>query len=853
MSTTERETQKEYDPEESGLYWREQINHAIEVSKTWNKRATEIVERYRDERMPMDLQRSKFNILWSNVQVLKPSLYGRKAKPEVSRRYMDADPVARLASTMLERVLDYECSQFPDFDSAMQQVVEDRLLPGRGQIWMRYEPVFGTAESPQITSREIQREFIRDANGRISEVQESGPDGYSRTRKVQRDEKGDITGVVDSSPPFTPPRSEDGDTIDSAHAPVDYVYWKDFLHSPARIWDETWWVARAVYMTADEGIERFGDVFKNVPLEEYREDNAKNPKGGGQKDEFKKKAKVWEIWNKRTSRVCWLAEGYALSLDERADPLGLEGFFPCPRPLFATTTNGSLIPVPDYVEYHDQARELDVITGRISMLVKAIKAVGVSNAEFKELSRMLSEGVDNKIFPVSNWGAFIEKGGINGAIELLDLTTQIQALGTLYKAREDIKQSIYEICGISDILRGSTKAEETLGAQQLKANFGSLRLKNSQQDVAQFAADIFRLKAQIICKFFPPELIIKISTIEQLPEGKDPQMVMSAIQMLSDAQIRDFHINVESDSLAQIDEDAEKQQANEAITAIGAFMKEALPVVAQAPEMLPMISETLLFLVRKYRVARSLEAAIEQSMKMLAQAAQQRAANPPPSKEQVEAQMSAQADAHRAQLDAQTAQMKAQQDAAVQQAKLQAESQLEQQKMQMDLQAEQAKAQIDLAKSEKEMQIEQMRMQMETAAKSEIADKDNATKIKIAEIQAATQLQVAEMGIVKAAATAAMKPDPVSGEAEPAEEPAAAPAKPDDGEILKGMMEKIEMLATAVKMIPGPSSGDAPFSLKSNSAERPEAPQPKQRPKSFKVMRDDKGKMSQVVPEYDDA
>jgi hypothetical protein len=129
MSTTEQERENK-EKADSGLYWHEQLKHAEEVSRTWTDRASKIVERYRDERMPVEHMRSKFNILWSNVQVLKPSLYGRKAKPEVSRRYMDADPVARLASTMLERVLDYECSQFPDFDSAMNQVVEDRLLEG---------------------------------------------------------------------------------------------------------------------------------------------------------------------------------------------------------------------------------------------------------------------------------------------------------------------------------------------------------------------------------------------------------------------------------------------------------------------------------------------------------------------------------------------------------------------------------------------------------------------------------------------------------------------------------------------------------------------------------------------------
>jgi len=121
---------------------------------------------------------------------------------------------------------------------------------------------------------------------------------------------------------------------------------------------------------------------------------------------------VAEIWNKRTGRVCWIAKDYPQALDEREDPLHLEGFFPCPKPLYATMTNGSLIPVPDYCEYEDQARELDNITGRITQLVKTIKAVGVFNGEFKELTRLLSEGVDNKLFPISSWAGTFASGAI---------------------------------------------------------------------------------------------------------------------------------------------------------------------------------------------------------------------------------------------------------------------------------------------------------------------------------------------------------------------------------------------------------------------------------------------------------
>jgi hypothetical protein len=55
-------------------------------------------------------------------------------------------------------------------------------------------------------------------------------------------------------------------------------------------------------------------------------------------------------------------------IDARDDPLGLEGFFPCPKPLYATTTSDTLVPVPDFVLYQDQAMELDILSDRIDGL-----------------------------------------------------------------------------------------------------------------------------------------------------------------------------------------------------------------------------------------------------------------------------------------------------------------------------------------------------------------------------------------------------------------------------------------------------------------------------------------------------
>ena len=681
--------------DDQGPYWHDQLEQAQKVFDKWEKRGKKVVRRYRDERDAIEMPRMKFNILWSNISVLFPALYGRMAKPEVSRRYMDSDPVGRLASTMLERVVEYEVTQFGDFDSAMRGVVEDRLLPGRGTAWVRYEPIIVGQEPPEMGM----------------------PTG------IEVDEGAEITNT------------EEIEHVDSAHSPVDYVYWTDFLHSPARTWDEVWWVSRWVYMTKEEGVKRFGDVFKNVPLTDQNDDiDAKNPMTA--KATYGKKAKVAEIWNKRTKKVCWVAKGYPQALDERDDPLELEEFFPCPKPLLATTTNGSMIPVPDYCEYEDQAQELDNLTQRIYLLVKACKAVGVFNAEFKELGRLFTEGVDNKLFPVTAWAAMSEKGGLKGAIDMLDTSAIIKTLQQLYQSREVVKQSIYEICGISDILRGATNASETLGAQQLKANFGSLRLRATQGDVARFATDLFRIKAQIVCKFYPPELIVEMSGIMNTPEGQNPQLLQAAVQMLSNSTIRDFHIQVEADTLAQIDEQADKQNATEAVQAIGAFLQSSLPMVSQAPEMLPMMSEMLLFLVRRYRAGRGLETAIEQAMKALQAKAQQALAQPPQNPEMMKLQAEQQAEQMRMQAQAQGDQMKMQAEAQLAQTKAQLEMQMQEAKTQADLQLEQMKEQFAIQLANNELQVKAREMQGREEYERWKAELDAATKVLVARIGA---------------------------------------------------------------------------------------------------------------------
>jgi len=286
----------------------------------WDKRVDKIIERYRDEKRPSGETGAKFNVLWANIQTVVPAVYARVPKPDVARRFTDTDPVARVSSLLLERALEYETDHYPDYKGTMKQCVYDRFLGGRGQAWARYEP--HTKKVPGIPE-----------------------DGVSVTEDTDE-----------------PPTME---VLDYECAPVDYVHWKDFGHSIARTWEEVTLVWRRVYMTRDACVERFPDVGESIPLDSRPDEKEKTTD-----NEETARALIYEMWDKEKGKAYWLAKSLGKLVDERDDPLKLEGFFPCPKPLYATLTNESLEPVPDFTLYQDQAIELDTLADRIGGLVR---------------------------------------------------------------------------------------------------------------------------------------------------------------------------------------------------------------------------------------------------------------------------------------------------------------------------------------------------------------------------------------------------------------------------------------------------------------------------------------------------
>ena len=611
--------------------------------KKWEARSQKIVKRYRDDnRSQHTNETAKFNILWSNVQTLIPAVYARLPKAAVNRRFGDNDPVGRVASQLIERSLDFEIEHYSDFRSAMRHAVEDRFLGGRGVAWVRYEPHVVAQDMPD--------------------------DGYQVTEDVDKEtgigagNEGNASTLDGGAGMEAEPQEE----IEYECAPTDYVHWKDFGHSVARTWEEVTQVWRWVYMTREALIERFGEEVGNkIPLDAGPETN----KQYGQNNRDFTRAKICELWDLETEKVYWFSKNAGQIIDERDDPLGLEGFFPCAKPLYATMTSDTLVPIPDFVLYQDQAQELDILTDRIDGLVKALRIRGVYDASQPALQRLLTEGDNNTLIPVDKWMGFSEKGGLKGSIDILPIDQIAGALIQCYRARDEIKGQIYEITGISDIVRGQTSASETATAQQIKGQYAGLRLRSMQEDVALFASELIRLKAQIICSKFQPQTIIQYAAAEQMSDA-DKQLVPQALMLLKHKVLRNFRIEVAADSLVQIDENQTKRDRVEFLQAMGGFLTQALPMGQQSPELVPMLVDMVKFGISAYKQAAPIEGTIDQAMEQLKQKQAMAAQQPPqPDPEMVKMQLDQQREQARTEADMQIEQIKMQSEAALEKQK----------------------------------------------------------------------------------------------------------------------------------------------------------------------------------------
>lgn len=465
----------------------------------------------------------------------------------------------------------------------------------------------------------------------------------------------------------------------------------DFLHEPARNWKEVGWVAGAAYMDENAGVERFGEKFKDATFKIRKSDKDKGAAPNVAQ------ACVWEIWSKTENKVVWVAEGCEDVLDEDGPHLQLEGFFPCPRPAYGTTQRRSLIPVPDYVFYKDQLEEINELTARIAALSEAVRVRGFYPAGAGEIGDAIDAALksnDNRqvMVPISGFAAF-GNGSARDTIIWLPIDMIVQTISALVELRRQLIDDVYQITGLSDIMRGSTDANETLGAQKLKSQYGNVRIRDRQAELVRVARDITRIAVEVLAENYSADDLLDMSQMDipknadirrqirqveeqaraqveqatsnpqlmeqarqnpemarqligqlehqtqaQIDELNETPTVESVMTLLREQRLRPFVLDIETDSTIQPDEDAEKQRRAEFLTAMSTTMTSLSALVTQMSGSAKFAGEVLKFALGPYRAGRELEQSVDDFIDQLGQSQPQQQENPEAIKARAEAE-----------------------------------------------------------------------------------------------------------------------------------------------------------------------------------------------------------------------
>lgn len=654
-----------------GIYkaWMLRIEDALKREKNYRKLAAKCVDIY-EAKNPDQIP---FNILYSNTEVLAPSVYNARPIPVVTRRFKDPDPVGKAAAEVSTRLLKFlieaESEDCDSYDELTSAAVLDTLVTNRGLTRFKYE------------------------------------DG--------------------------------GDYSEAVYG--ESVRWDKMFHGYARTWKKVPWLGFEWDMTKEEMQKNFPEVSEKIDFSKLVEPQDDNENRTAEtKDQLTgvKLAKVYEIWDKQSRKVMFFSQAYKEGpLKAVDDPLELANFFPVAKPLNFMRKITTLTPTPLYEQYKSQAAELNELTRRLKAMIRALKVRGFYNSTVEGIEKVL-ESEDNTLVPVEN-PSMPDGTGVDKMIWIMPVDMLANTALALHQQREQVKRVIYEITGISDILRGASQASETATAQQIKNQWGSLRLKKLQKEVQRFCRDNLRIMLEIAVTKFDIETIAQMTGLPFLTEqvkqqitqqqqmvmqsaqqaGTQPEPLPDAIQkalqmptweeimtLLQNDKLRGYKVDIETNSTIDAEASQDKQDIAELLNALSQFLNGIAPLMEKGVMPFDIAKSMLLTISRRYTFGSELEDSL-QSMK---------APPPPEEKPDPNEQMKIEAE----------------------KVKMQAETQKAQQEMQLSQQEFEQRKQLMAM----EMQVAQQELAIKQA---ELAIQSAGLKLK-AELQAQTHAQKME-------------------------------------------------------------------------------------------------------------
>lgn len=582
--------------------WLKEIHAAKRREKKFREVGEELTKIYEAETP----EENVYNILWANTETLLPTLYSNTPVPVVRRRFdKDASPLGKALSAVLQRSLAYFIDPAGQdnspFNTLISKSVVQGLVPGRGLIRVKYD----------FTAKEVEVPDDEGDHPNVAESEEALEQGEQPQEQLQ-----------------------------SERVELEVVDWNRFTHSYAKSWDRVWWEAFEHEYTKVELKELMGgNLPEDLDKLFVRSSTATDDEPKKSSDNSEPTICVQEVWDKRCKCVRFLTESHDFFLKKVPDPLGFIGFFPNPEPLVFTNTISGMVPKAQYLFYKNQAKELNRVSTRINKIIETLKVRGLYDANVADLAEV-AKLEDGHFHPTRNSTILAQGKALDAALWIWPLKDIVPVLQQLYQQRREIRQVIFEICGIADIMRGSTAASETLGAQELKTQWGTLRLKQSQRRVQEFVRQTLRLMAHVISNKFQPSTVVEITqlrypTVEEKqqlqarfaelqasgqPDPDMQQMLQLALDVptwndifaaMRNKMAQAYLIDIETDSTVDVEATKDHKDLQEVLAALSQALQGITPLVQEGVMDFNVAKSFLLTVCRKYRFGPDFEDELE--------------------------------------------------------------------------------------------------------------------------------------------------------------------------------------------------------------------------------------------------
>ena len=422
---------------------------------------------------------------------------------------------------------------------------------------------------------------------------------------------------------------EEYDGAESESVCYEAVSWRNYIEPKTTRFDRLPWMAFKHPLATDE-LERMTDK-EIIEKQEAPPEDPEKPSGV---------VTVFEIWCKKKREVLFIRSDDGRIIRRVPDPLNLRGFFPVCKPVQPLTLTDNRDPVVPFTLYQKLADEVDDTTKRIKALLKGLKVRGLLVTGAEDVERLAQAG-DNQLVTGSNLEALAQLG-MDKAILWWPIERIIAVLRELYVARDASKQAIYEVTGISDIVRGASNTAETATAQAIKTQWGSLRIRRLQSMIERMVRDAYVMTVELIAANFSRETL----------ESASGMQIDDEVWELIQDPLRSYRIDVESDSTVRADLSRQKGEMAEFLNGTAQFFSVMQPVVTASPSVAGPVVALYASFARQFNLGRQAESALDELIEMAKGVAQQEKPNPEAEAKAAEMKLKVQELQDKAQLEA---------------------------------------------------------------------------------------------------------------------------------------------------------------------------------------------------------